>query len=179
MPYPLSHHLNGLLRVLVLMDRTQKPSTMKRICQLAALIALFITSCKKIDDIKSGGKVFDAATFKKNIITKLGNRTIGYNFVISEKGRLADTCQRGFARMSQDGAIPHSVYKEMNVASVTKWLTAVGAMSLMKERNISLDDSIYKWLPKSWPLGNGVRSVTFKQLLTHTSGFTTNVIRYG
>jgi D-alanyl-D-alanine carboxypeptidase len=158
---------------------------MKTRFQLAALtvctMAIATTSCNKlglIDDIKDGGKVFDAATFKKNLVTALGNRSIGYNFVISQNGRLADTCERGFARMSQDGAIKHSVYKEMNIASVSKWLTAVGAMSLLKERNISLDDSIYKWLPNSWPLGAGVRTVTFKQLLTHRTGFTTNTIRY-
>jgi Beta-lactamase class C and other penicillin binding proteins len=161
-----------------------KTINMKTSIQLAALTFCTIaiaTSCKKngITDIKDGGKQFDAATFKQNIVTALGNRSIGYNFVISQGGRLADTCERGFARMSQDGAIKHSVNKEMNIASITKWLTAVGAMSLMKERNISLDDSIYKWLPQTWPLGAGVRSVTFKQLLTHRSGFTTSTIRYG
>lgn len=158
---------------------------MKTSFQLAALtfctLIIATTSCKKLglDDIKDGGKQFDAATFKQNIVTALGNRSIGYNFVISQNGRLADTCERGFARMSQNGAIKHSVYKEMNIASISKWLTAVGAMRLMKERAISLDDSIYKWLPLSWQTGAGVRSITFRELLTHRSGLTTSTIRYG
>jgi D-alanyl-D-alanine carboxypeptidase len=80
--------------------------------------------------------------------------------------------------MSQDGAIPHSVYKEMNIASVSKWLTAVGALKLLDYKQIKLEDSIYKWLPKSWTLGSKVKTITFHQLLTHKSGLTTKDIRY-
>ncbi|WP_315823488.1 hypothetical protein [Paraflavitalea speifideaquila] len=55
-------------------------------------------------------------------------------FQVPQHGSFDSTNQkaaRGFARMSQNGAIPHSVYKEMNIASVTKWLTAAGAMRLL------------------------------------------------
>lgn len=156
--------------------------TQIRFTAIAAFgITIATTSCNKImidDDIKSGGKVFDAATFKKNIIATLGNRSIGYNFVISQNGRFVDSAERGFARMSQDGAIKHSIYKEMNIASVSKFLTAAGALKLLSVNNIKVDDSIYKWLPQSWSLGAGVRSITFAQLLTHRSGLTTSTIRY-
>lgn len=147
----------------------------------ALVLTAGFTACKKdtIDDIKSNDKVFSPKLFKQNIITALGSKTVGYNFVINHNGQWADTAARGFARMSQDGAIPHSVYKEMNIASVSKFLTAVGALKLLNYKEIKLEDSIYKWLPKSWALGNKVRSVTFHQLLTHTSGLTTDLIRYG
>ena len=146
----------------------------------AMMLAFALTGCKKktIDDIKSNDKVFSPQQFKQNIITALGNRSIGYTFVINQNGQWKDSAARGFARMSQDGAIPHSVYKEMNIASVSKWLTAVGALKLLDYKQIQLEDSIYKWLPKSWTLGNKVKSITFHQLLTHKSGLTTNDIRY-
>lgn len=146
-----------------------------------AVLAIASSACKKdqIDDIKSNGKAFSPQQFKENIIAALGHRNIGYTFVINHKGKWADTAARGFARMSQDGAIPHSVYKEMNIASVSKWLTATGALKLLDYKQINLEDSIYKWLPKSWTLGNKVKSITFHQLLTHKSGLTTKDIRYG
>lgn len=145
------------------------------------LLALATTGCKKktIDDIKTNDKVFSPKLFKQNIITALGNKNIGYTFMINQNGQWADSAARGFARMSQDGAIPHSVYKEMNIASVSKWLTAVGAIKLLDYKQIKLEDSIYKWLPKSWSLGNKVKTITFHQLLTHKTGLTTDDIRYG
>lgn len=184
MPYPLNHALKGPCSMVVLVHKIKTP-TMKPQFQhhltLVAIVALGLTACKKstIDDIKSNDKVFSASTFKQNIITALGNKNIGYTFMINHKGKWADSAARGFARMSQDGAIPHSVYKEMNIASVTKWLTAVGAMKLLAYKEIKLEDSIYKWLPKSWKLGNKVKTITFHQLLTHRSGLTTDDIRYG
>lgn len=157
-------------------------NTKSQFLAIATIALIFaMTACKKktIDDIKSNDKVFSPQQFKKNIITALGNRSIGYTFMINHNGQWADSAARGFARMSQDGAIPHSVYKEMNIASVSKWLTAVGALKLLDYKQIKPEDSIYKWLPKSWTLGNKVKSITFHQLLTHKAGLTTDDIRYG
>lgn len=147
----------------------------------ALSLTLAFTACQKktIDDIQSNDKVFSPKKFKENIITALGSKAIGYTFMINHKGQWADSAARGFARMSQDGPVPHSVYKEMNIASVTKWLTAVGAVKLLDYKQIKLEDSIYKWLPKSWALGNKVKSITFHQLLSHKAGLTTEDIRYG
>lgn len=157
---------------------------MKTGCQClttALMLAFAITACKKttIDDVKSNDKVFSSKKFKENIVTALGNRNVGYTFMINHNGQWTDSAARGFARMSQDGAIPHSVYKEMNIASVSKWFTAVGALKLLDYKQIKPEDSIYKWLPKSWTLGNKVKTITFHQLLTHKSGLTTKDIRYG
>ena len=145
------------------------------------VIAIGSAACKKstIDDIKSGGKVFSPSLFKENIIKELGSRNIGYTFIINHNGKWADSAARGFARMKQDGAVLHSVKKEMNIASVSKWLTAVGAMKLLSLKNIKPEDPIYPWLPQSWTLGNKVKSITFKELLTHSAGLTTKDIRYG
>lgn len=144
-------------------------------------ITIAAAACKKADigDFKSNDKVFSAKQFKENIISALGTRNIGYTFIINHNGKWADSAARGFARMKQDGAIFHNVKKEMNIASVSKWLTAVGAMRLLSQKKIKLEDSIYHWLPQSWKLGNKVKTITFKQLLTHSAGLTTKDIRYG
>lgn len=151
---------------------------------LAICVALLgislLSSCKKtIDDIKSNDKEFKPALFKQNIIAGLGTRNIGYTFVINHKGKMADSAARGWARMQQDGAIAHSIYKRMNIASVAKWMTAAGAMNLMAARGIPMHDSIYKYLPKYWSQGPGVKSVTFHEMLRHRSGLTMKDSTYG
>lgn len=82
------------------------------------LIAIGSAACKKttIGDIKSNDKVFSPSLFKENIINALGSPNIGYTFMINHNGKWADSAARGFARMKQDGAIFHSVNKEMNLA---------------------------------------------------------------
>jgi len=58
----------------------------------------------------------------------------------------------------------------MHVASVSKLITAMAMTKLLYSRNISPDAHILPWLPKYWQKGPGVDRITFRQLLTHTSG---------
>jgi D-alanyl-D-alanine carboxypeptidase len=125
--------------------------------------------------------VFDPALFKANIQSVLQQNNvddIGYTFVINHLGVLADSAEVGFALMPQDGGVEHSIFKEMNIASVTKWLTAVGALDILKVDDVSLDQPVWTWFPKSWDIGAGVETITFRDLLTHTTGLTTDSIRY-
>jgi len=62
----------------------------------------------------------------------------------------------------------------MNIASISKTLTAVAVLQLLEKNGLSMDDPIEPWLPVEWEKGagfSGEESVTFKQLLKHTSGF--------
>jgi D-alanyl-D-alanine carboxypeptidase len=55
----------------------------------------------------------------------------------------------------------------LEVASVTKAMTATIVMSLVEQGALALDDSVDKWLPGL--LADG-REITVEQLLTHSSG---------
>jgi len=59
------------------------------------------------------------------------------------------------------------------VASVSKFLTAVGLVKVLDSKNISYDTAIIDYLPTYWSKGNNINKITFRQLLTHTSGFST------
>jgi D-alanyl-D-alanine carboxypeptidase len=159
---------------------------MVRRCLLLAVAAVvpFLGGC---DDEPSGPNLigdvpqFDPALFRQNIevrLQQISAHNIGYTFVINYQGKLADSAQVGFARMPQDGGLAHTISLEMNIASVTKWLTAVGALRLLANNDLSLDDAIAPWLPVSWGQGTGVGGLTFRDLLTHRSGLTTGEIRY-
>jgi CubicO group peptidase (beta-lactamase class C family) len=63
-----------------------------------------------------------------------------------------------------------TVEDKLNIASVSKTITAAAVLKLLNENKISVDTPIYKYLPSSWTLGNNIKSITFRELLTHRSG---------
>ena len=62
---------------------------------------------------------------------------------------------------------PITADMEFAAGSIGKIFTATTIMQLAEEGRISLDDSLYKWLP---PLPNVDSTITIRQLLNHTSG---------
>ncbi len=58
----------------------------------------------------------------------------------------------------------------MTMASVSKTFTGTALQRLLYTKRISVDDKIGPHLPKSWARTPMVDNVTFRQLLTHTSG---------
>ena len=59
----------------------------------------------------------------------------------------------------------------MHVASVSKYLTAVGMVKLLDRRKVSFDANIIDYLPTYWNKGKNIDQITFRHLLTHQSGF--------
>ena len=147
---------------------------------LLLLLGVSFASCKKMDDIKANPdtKQFHPEIFRQNMVEALGNHPIGYSFTINYKGQLVDSGVQGFARMSQDGARAHSIGRRMNIASVTKWLTAITAVKVLAEKGISLQTPIHTYLPSFWKPSDSAKNITFHDLLTHRSGLTTGDIRY-
>ena len=54
-----------------------------------------------------------------------------------------------------------------SAGSITKTFTAATIMQLAEENELSLDDSLYKWIPNYSKIDS---TITIKQLLNHTSG---------
>lgn len=73
---------------------------------------------------------------------------------------------KGFGRANIEGDISVTPRTSFEIASQTKQFTAFGMMLLVKDRKLSLDDPISKFLdvPASWG------KITVRHLLTHTSG---------
>lgn len=68
-----------------------------------------------------------------------------------------------------------------NVASVSKMLTTFAVLKSLSNHNISLDSSIFPYLYTSWQnvAGPNIRQITFRDLLTHRSGFPSNTAPNG
>lgn len=138
------------------------------------LIAGLLTACKK-DNIKKAPstKVFKTEIFKEELIKQLTSAR-GYGFVITQNGQIAQTHEAGIGSILRGDTMPFTINSFINIASVTKTLTATTFIQFMRYRDITIDSTIGKWLPDSWPKNAQIRNLTFKQLLTHTSGIRTS-----
>ena len=110
-------------------------------------------------------------------------RLAGIEVMIDRRGRTAFHRCHGKADIGRDvDATPDTIYR---IYSMTKALTSVAAMMLYEEGRFQLDDPIARYLPEFTGLrvftGGGYgavmteparRDITFRDLLTHTSGLT-------
>ena len=136
---------------------------------LLTTLAGFV-SCKKDSlPIKSNDKVFSTALFKQNLQQQLTGAR-GYQFVITHNGQVADTAAFGIGIFSRAGNGPADINAFVNIASVTKTLTAVTALQYLNKPNLTIDSNIGPWLPTSWVRHADIQKITFRELLTHTSG---------
>lgn len=138
-------------------------------------MAASLVSCQLIDTlpIASNDEVFDAELFKENLNAQLTGAR-GYQFVITRNGNIAETEAVGIGGISRTGAIPSSIDGFVNIASVTKTLTATAALRILPKAKVDLGDAIGPWLPESWDIHPDISQTTFRQLLTHTSGIRTS-----
>lgn len=94
----------------------------------------------------------------------------GYVLQLRQYSRVLLDRRWQMARTPPDGNIWWAPDVQMHVASVSKLVTAMAMTKLLYSRNISPDARIARWLPPHWHRGPGVNTITFRQLLTHTSG---------
>lgn len=94
----------------------------------------------------------------------------GYSLQLRRYSRTLIDQQWNWSRTPADGGVPWTADAQMHVASVSKLVTAMAMTKLLYSRNLSADARISPWLPKYWQQGPGVDRLTFRHLLTHTSG---------
>lgn len=101
---------------------------------------------------------------------RLNGQTVGYQFVVSYRDGQPIARAGGLSRRPPDGVRKMTVDERYNIASVSKTITAVAALKLLDAKKISVDEPIHPYLPPSWSPGPNVKSITFRDLLTHRSG---------
>jgi Beta-lactamase len=96
----------------------------------------------------------------------------GYTLRVRRGGETVYTLIWNWARRPQDTSEEGwQPTVKMHVASVSKLVTSMGIVKLLHEKGINADAPIAGFLPSYFNPGAGAASVTFRQLLTHTSGF--------
>jgi hypothetical protein len=96
----------------------------------------------------------------------------GYAMRIFQRDTPAYTLLWNWARRPQDPIeLGWGPSVKMHVASVSKLITAMAVVRLLRERGISVDAPISPYLPDYFVRGANTQRLTFRHLLTHTSGF--------
>ncbi len=118
-------------------------------------------------------------TRQRNYLERLGrliearfaNRSVGYAVVAALPSGAFVTRAGGNARHKPDPSPrPMSVDDKLTIASVSKTMTAVAIFKLLARKNLSPDTPVWTYLPSTWTLGEGVKEVTFRQLMGHRAG---------
>lgn len=137
------------------------------------MVVSLLISCDKEIPVGAKNKNLNTDSLANILEGKLKNNCIGYAFIISYKSDQKSVRSGGEARRPQDPPIRKmSVLENYSTASVSKTITAAAFFtSIQDRRGITEDSLMWPYLPKHWRLGRGIREITFKELLTHTSGF--------
>jgi len=127
-------------------------------------------SCKK--DVECNGfECFSIDSFAANIKKTLGGNCMGYAFVIDYKGNRERIFADGKRRTAKDGGdLSYDLFSKFHIASMSKTITAIATLQLLKKNNLSTYTLIKDYLPADWQLGPKADKITFRQLLRHESG---------
>jgi len=110
---------------------------------------------------------------EQNLAQEFQRQFVGYSIAIARHGRVQRTLVSGLARREVDGRKEWGRRTRGNVASVSKSITAIAVLQALEANGLTIEAPIAPYLPSGWTKGRGFRngqSVTFRQLLTHTSG---------
>lgn len=116
----------------------------------------------------------DIGAFGTVVHTLLKKSVTGYILQLRQNGNLVYNLIWNWAQTPADLNQGWTEDTRMHVASVSKFLTAVGLVKVLESKKISYDAAIVDYLPTYWSKGNNINKITFRHLLTHRAGFATN-----
>ncbi len=103
-----------------------------------------------------------------NICNKLENKVVGYACLVGGLRPMFGGQARTNANPPSLAMAPDLV---TDIASVSKTMTAIGILQLLAKNHLTIDTKISSYIYSDWKQGPNINQLTFKHLLTHTSGF--------
>ncbi len=135
------------------------------------------------------GVKFNLDKFEQNIQKAFaGEKATGYAYAINVEGQLKRSGKDGVAQRASDHEnengvnvpVGQSPTKRMNIASVTKTITATAVLKAIQDKkatgypNLTIDSKVEPFLPAPWVRGKGVKELSFKDLLSQYTGMNDN-----
>ncbi len=130
-----------------------------RLYALLSLYCLILATCTHKNKVENTLKVRAVMDVYKDSLKDFGI------VALVDNGNFIDTAFIGYAYSKH----PISIKHRFCIGSVTKMFTAVTVLKLQEKGLLSINDSIYRYLP-SHPFID--RGITIQQLLNHSSGLT-------
>ena len=111
------------------------------------------------------------SAFSNKLDARLKNKSVGYSFAVVDQAGHVVGGGGGDARRAPDaGPRKMTMDDKLNIASVSKTITAAAVLKLLSQKRVSLDAPVHPYLPLNWKLGANVKTITFRELLTHRAG---------
>jgi CubicO group peptidase (beta-lactamase class C family) len=115
-----------------------------------------------------GSSCIDVATLVSNLRVELDGEVAGYVALVGDAAVLAG----GMARRDADPpTLPMAADVMVNTASVGKMFTTAVLLKALARHRLGVDAPIGPYLPPGWVRGPNIETITFRDLLTHRSGF--------
>lgn len=113
----------------------------------------------------------DWGAFETQIRAQLNMNVVGYSYAIARNGAILRSGAGGFRRLGIDGGARSFTTNTMGqTASAAKTINATAIVKALHDRGLSVDTKVKPFLPKCLKLGPGLATLTFRQILGHTSG---------
>jgi Beta-lactamase/LysM domain len=85
----------------------------------------------------------------------------------------------GYARgLEQSHPLLWSSNVQMDIGSVSKFITAISVLQCLYNQRLSPDELVYPWIPNYWTKGQNNYLLTFDDFLTHRTGWFCNTLVY-
>lgn len=142
-----------------------------------------VVSSKGLEDLPSylernynasPANCLDVNGFAQTLHQSLKDSVVGYAMQLRQHGTTIYTVIWNWAQTPADKAEGWATNVRIHVASCSKIITAIAMTKLLNDKNISYDTPIIGFLPAYWAKGPNINLITFRHLMTHTSGFITN-----
>jgi CubicO group peptidase (beta-lactamase class C family) len=148
--------------------------------RLAVLLVFLLAVCTGSTQADNSGQTPAVQTFADKLEKNLKNKSVGFAFTVSYQDKWMDMRSGGKARIKSDGTLAMSPLAPFSAASLSKTITAAAAVKALDAKDQQqpdskkmLDKPIGPWLPTEFNAGAHFKAITFRQLLTHTSGIGT------
>ena len=116
---------------------------------------------------------FDVDGFGQGLHAALKDAVAGYTMRLRHNGKTIYTLEWNWALTPTDGNEGWTPDVRMHIASCSKLVTAIAMTRLLGHNHMAFNTRIINWLPDYWIKGPGIDQITFRDLLTHRSGFNT------
>ncbi len=117
------------------------------------------------------GQCFDLKRFADNIEDALKDKkVVKYGFEVRRGLSVIQRAEGPKRTQADPPASDFTVFDRFNPASVAKTITSVATLQLLSKESISIEDPIYPYLPTNWNIPNSSKTITFKEVLNHSSG---------
>ncbi len=119
---------------------------------------------------------FDVKGFGDALHAGLKDSVVGYVMRLRQNSNTIYTLQWNWAKTPIDGGGEGwTPDVRMHIASCSKLITGIAMTKLLNDKNMSYDTPVIAYLPKYWTKGLNTDKITFRHLMTHTSGLNYNV----